>query len=456
MAINQTTAKGFFTIIDYNDGSAVRGSINYNNPATQIISYDGSNVHLSNYWTSENPLILEGSLYDAQGNVRKLHDKNGANQPGTWEFRKSGGSWQAISTLTNVLGSKIATVMDATSPKGVKVEEGKEEGSLITGPSIDNTGLYTENTDTVSILKINGNLLGGSTTSIEFKWTASTYDEDLDISLDAVQTVTFTLVENGSNVVIPEISSIDGGYSFYNTFSASGDKNKKIKLKAQLLRGAKADRVYQFTWYKVNSPNDTVLTTGVKYWTLVSGGADTEVVNYATDAEDVDYSTLEIDPSMIDGSAYFYCVIKDKDPNRENENDFTEYTTEYATIYDYTDPFVVEIGSSNGDKLKNGQGFMYLVAKVLDSLNEEIDADGSTYSYNWNFYDMDGNSITIEGKPDGADYRYPTNTTGCFPTELDAYNRASMQGNKVIAVGNKDIKHKMTVWCTVSKKVAQG
>ena len=89
-------------------------------------------------------------------------------------------------------------------------------------------------------------------------------------------------------------------------------------------------------------------------------------------------------------------------------------------MIDNTDPIAIQITSTGGDVFKNGEGSSVLKA-LLYQAGEEIDQNGTKYTYTWSKYKKDG---TLD----------------------DSFSKTG----KSISVTENDVDVKSTFVCTVS------
>jgi hypothetical protein len=109
------------------------------------------------------------------------------------------------------------------------------------------------------------------------------------------------------------------------------------------------------------------------------------------------YNTNEVTIAASDVLNFdsFRCVIKDTDPASGT------YNTSFSDILsfaDLSDPYVVEISSSTGDKLLNGTGSTTLKATVWQNGNAFSDADSAKkFVFTWTKMNSDGTQDTAWG-----------------------------------------------------------
>lgn len=115
----------------------------------------------------------------------------------------------------------------------------------------------------------------------------------------------------------------------------------------------------------------------------------------------------------------FKCCITDTDAASGTKD---QTVSDIISFADLSDPITIDIAAPAGNILKNGVGSITLKAKVWRA-GTEIDADGSTYDYQWYKYDQNG---TVDG----------------------AFSKTT----KTITVGDADVNGKATFECILKSK----
>lgn len=93
-------------------------------------------------------------------------------------------------------------------------------------------------------------------------------------------------------------------------------------------------------------------------------------------------NSLVVTADMVGSSEMFKC---------EATIDGVKYS-DVKTIWDVSDPILVEVRSDGGDKFQNGEGSS-VVQCIVWRNGEEIDKDGQTYDYVWKKFDANRNPV---------------------------------------------------------------
>lgn len=138
-------------------------------------------------------------------------------------------------------------------------------------------------------------------------------------------------------------------------------------------------------------------------------------------------ATLTVKPDDVLNFQMFRCTAKDT-----GGADAAAQAVAIVTFEDKTDPYTLELVSTTGDKIINGQGSTTINARVWQSgtkIEDESTAEGSRkFTYTWTKYDK-------EGKP--ANFNGSTSST--------------KTGNPLV-VAAVDIDTKATFFCEITKK----
>ncbi|MCK9482485.1 MAG: hypothetical protein M0R38_12155 [Bacteroidia bacterium] len=173
------------------------------------------------------------------------------------------------------------------------------------------------------------------------------------ISLTATQAL--SKAKSGISAVTPSVWTPDG------TVFKNANATDEITLQMDL--------------YKLGS----VLSSGVTYqW--YKGPASTAISGATS-------KTYDVVASSVDSMEVFKCIAT------YNGNQYSDT----ITIIDITDPYQVEVYSSNGNIFKNAVGNTTLTAIVRRN-GVVVDPSGATLQYAWHKNDKDGNPEEIVGK----------------------------------------------------------
>lgn len=147
-----------------------------------------------------------------------------------------------------------------------------------------------------------------------------------------------------------------------------------------LWRGSSIDTTnVAYQWYKLK-------TDGT--WELLAAGNTYGITGTTT-------NEITIPNSAVLNFESFKCEIKDTDTASGSYN---TTVSDIISFNDLSDPYVVEVTSSTGDKFLNGQGTSALSAKVWQ--NGEVFADAQAdakFNFTWKKYNKDGTQDTTWG-----------------------------------------------------------
>lgn len=219
------------------------------------------------------------------------------------------------------------------------------------GATISDTAPWT--------LSINKNMVDDVLWKIdcEINWE----DDMTGLTVPVKSSCTIRKVTNAGQLAAAEISA--NSLVFYNNYQ--GVEPKEIILEATLRRGGTLDTTdtdntpYICRWYEAGKPE--VLAEG-------------------------NNRTFKITPDMVDNIKTFRVVITDQN---EKSSTYQKQFSKDITITDMSDPYSIDIVSSNGEIFKNGQGGSTLTA-ILKCGGIEV-VDHSKETYTWIKKDKDGN-----------------------------------------------------------------
>lgn len=208
----------------------------------------------------------------------------------------------------------------------------------------------------IKALKVELYLAGGTTTKLD--------EQIIPIVTDG---------SDGQNAVIATVWTPDG-----NTL-----KNSQGTLTAQIdvYSGGTKVTPSAFKWYiqdPTATPSNGGDSDGGNGWRLLNASYNAGITGYTTEK-------ITIPASAIAGVESFMAIAT---YNGQKYRDV-------CTVVDVTDPIVVTIVGLN--IFKNGQGSTQLTAKVYQN-GQEIDVNGSEYTYRWFLYKQDGTLDTSFNK----------------------------------------------------------
>lgn len=213
-------------------------------------------------------------------------------------------------------------------------------------------------------LTIKNNMASASQMKVECSGVYVDPDTHLETSVKAV--VNFTKTENAGQLVCA-IAYAPKGNVFKNGQSES------LTAHCDLWRGSKidADKV-SYQWHKLK-PDGT--------WESLAANNAYGITGTTT-------NEITIPASAVLNFESFKCVIKDTDTASGTYN---TSVSDIISFSDLSDPYIVEVSSTTGDKLVNGQGSTTLNVKVWQ--NGEAFSDSAAdakFAFSWKKYKKDG------------------------------------------------------------------
>ena len=189
--------------------------------------------------------------------------------------------------------------------------------------------------------------------TVEYICTITYTDPTTGLDLIYKNSVTFSKVADGNNVAIAEITA-DPGFAFKNKVPTS------LTLTAKLFRGATKDTSnLSYQWQKLTA----------SAWTSISG------------ATSVNYSVTQ---ASVNSMQQFRVIITDTVLN-------DTYTSSPVSVLDFNDPVECKPYSTNGEVFKNGIINTDIIGRLFQN-GQEIDVDGTGWTYSWTKVDKDGNA----------------------------------------------------------------
>lgn len=267
----------------------------------------------------------------------------------------------------------------------------------VNGAAVGTTG---NNTFVKNVLTIKANI-PTSTKYLNIEWECDYVDSDTGAVTHVNGYKTLALSQSGgaAGLVVFELPNGD-------TFD-KGNALTQLQVIAKLYRGATQDTTVTAAWERLDISDGTwkAVTTGVS----TSGGVSTLTVT----ADDV----------------LNFQTFRAKFTDTENPS---EVFYGYQTLMDATDPYVVYVRSTTGDKIVNGSQSTQVFAEVwLDGnkVEDQNTAEASRqFVYTWTKYNKNGVATNWAGKTTTA-----------------------VTGNP-ITVAAADVDVRATIWCEVTKK----
>lgn len=158
------------------------------------------------------------------------------------------------------------------------------------------------------------------------------------------------------------------------------DQTSTLKAHCDLWRGSAIDSSYvSYQWYKLKTDGS---------WETLASSNSYGITNTTT-------NEITIPASAVMNFESFKCVITDTDSNSGTSG--TSFS-DIISFSDLSDPYVVDISSSTGDKLLNGVGSTVLTAGVWQNGNKFSDSAATTkFTFTWYKYNSDGSEDTSWG-----------------------------------------------------------
>lgn len=375
------TSSAQFTIIDYNDGISLITGIGSNLPLTQ--QFDDATGTLTPSWDSS-----------------------------------SGGTALQLSpraVKTTAAGSTNVFTLDSTSNiQWYRRYNGENNWTTLT-----NTGDETWNNTTGStkgVLQVSRNKLLGHD-QVDYRVTASYYDNNLQLSFPLDISITLSRVKNGTSYILATIES-PSGTQFINHSPAT------LLFIPQIIRGAVVDRSNDtYVWSKsTDGINWTTITSTQNVYTIVDSGEHKGELTLYPDG-------------VTGGFTMFRVAITEGDSSQEGWGQ--TFTSDAVSVHDFDDPWVSEIESTGGNFFKNSVGSTYLICHVYHGAQGEIDPTGSLYYYTWT-------KTNSDGSPDATFNAHPENYWA-------AHGSVLATRGKCIQITDAQVDVKATFFCSVTE-----
>lgn len=220
--------------------------------------------------------------------------------------------------------------------------------------------------DSAHTLTIKKNLVNSSSVSIEFE---GDYVDEFGIKTKCYAQKDLSRTTNG-----------EGAFTCYLTTGSTGNaiegSDEYIDIYAQAVRGSKPDNTdIQYDWYHRDENG----------WKLISEDEDKN--QYVT----TDDNHIRIYADFIDNVDTIRCVVTDID---EGSPYYGNTAEEVLTIFDYTEPYSLDIISYTGDKLTKAAPSTTLEAVLRQGDKELVGASLIDVAWKWDGYDKMGNDLT--------------------------------------------------------------
>lgn len=213
-------------------------------------------------------------------------------------------------------------------------------------------------------LTIKNNMTTASQLKVECSGIYVDPDTKLETPVKAV--INYTKTENAGQLIVAIAYSPKG-----NVFK--NDQSSTLTAHCDLWRGSKIDNTkVTYQWYKLKSDGT---------WEALAASNSYGITGTTT-------NEITIPASAVLNFESFKCTIKDTDTASGTYN---TSVSDIISFSDLSDPYVVEVSSTTGDKLVNGQGSTTLNVKVWQNGEEFADAAADAkFAFSWKKYKKDG------------------------------------------------------------------
>ena len=350
---------GQITIVDTNDARTITAALVASSGTQQVYTKDESTVSYTPSWFSSaltiTPQISVGGLSSAQ-------------------------AWGALTNKQFALsagGTALTTASTSTSFVN-------NSDVAVSAPF---TVTHAANGSATASTFVVGANLKDSVANFSVFFDADFTDPTTGLVTHVTSQITLNTVKTGTNAVF---ITIRGQTSIQE---ATGTTKSNIAVAADLVRSSGFDTSgLTYKWFEAGG--STQITTslsgyGAKYGmkttsagTSPTGSAGELNVNVPLAGAGNAFNTLVINETAVADIGIFKVEITDSD---------SKTYAQYFTIYDISDPYDVQVLSSTGDKLQNGQGSTTLTPRVYHGSAEVTDLTGWSFSYY--LYDKNGKRV---------------------------------------------------------------
>lgn len=346
---------GQITIVDQNDARSITAALTSSTGFQQVYTKDESSITYIPSWYGSNmtitPVISIGGLTTNQ-------------------------AWAALSNKqfsTTAGGAALTTASTSTSFV-------TDSDVVVSTPFTVTHAAVGQTTPSTFVVKAN---LLASVGAYQIYFDADFTDPATGMTTHICCQTTLNAVKTGTNAVYINIRG-NGTIE-----EATGQTKNNVALSADLVRASGIDTTnLTYKWYDSSGAQISTSTSG--YTTkfgfktvnnpIVPTATGTDLgVNVPVAGAGNAYNTIVINETAVADIAIFRVDITD--------NDSRTYS-QYFTVYDFSDPYDVQVISSTGDKLQNGQGSTVLTPRVFYGASEIASLVG--WTFNWYFYDRNG------------------------------------------------------------------
>jgi hypothetical protein len=205
-------------------------------------------------------------------------------------------------------------------------------------------------------------------------------DSDTSLETPVKSQINYSKTENAGQLICAI------GYAPNGNIFKNGEQST-LKAHCDMWRGSSIDTTnVSYQWYKL--ANDGTWETLASTNTYGITGTTT--------------NEITIPASAVLNFESFKCTIKDTD---SSSGSYNTTVSDILSFSDLSDPYVVEVLSTTGDKLVNGQGSTTITARVWQNgVLFSDDASAAKFVFTWMKYKADGSLDTAWGDTTNKTY----------------------------------------------------
>ena len=410
-------ARGQVTIIDQNDAVTLQAFIGSSQPLTQVYNKD-TNAYAPS-WAASPYLILTPSLFaSGKGSTDQITSVGNAAsltagvKSGSAKWYKNGTaitSGQDSCTIGAASAKYALTIkanhMTVSAPQvrytfeaiyidanGLEIPFRSEiqftqhlnAGAMIAAVAYAPDGIVFKN-DEVESLKAHCDLWRGATIdtdNVTYAWGIR------DSAVFANTTLSAAATSGASTITVASVANMEAGGkitigSAQYTISSVNTSTRVVTLTSTLSAAASSGATVSCPYYNAMLGEGWACLTSTNQRGVTAGWTTNEIT-ITSDAV-LNFET-------------FKCAIKDTDTSAGNAS-ANKVVCDIISFTDMSDPITVDLVSQQGFTIKNN-GNDVDVKAVIYRNGEELDADGSTYTYTWKLWNSGGTTVvkTYTGK----------------------------------------------------------
>ena len=396
-------ARGQVTIIDQNDAVTLQAFIGSSQPLTQVYNKD-TNAYAPS-WAASPYLILTPSLFvSGKGSTDQI--TSGGNAASLTAGVKSGSAkWYKNGTAITS-GQDSCTIGAASAKYALTI---KANHMTVSAPQvrytfeatyIDANGLeipfraeiqFTQHLNAgamiaaVATLKAHCDLWRGATIdtdNVTYAWGIK------DSAVFANTTLSAAANSGATTITVASIANMEAGGkitigSAQYTISSVNTSTKVVTLTSGLSAAASSGATVTCPYYNAMLGAGWACLTTTNQRGVTAGWTTNEIT--ITNDAVLNFET-------------FKCAIKDTDTSAGNAS-ANKVVCDIISFTDMSDPITVDLVSQKGFTIKNNGNDVDAKA-VLYRNGEELDADGTAYTYTWKLWNSAGTTVvkTYTGK----------------------------------------------------------